>query len=75
MFYEHNQRIHIRYYDKNDKYFDHGRMIYEGIPNKGDLITPFLGKDGPIVYTVRAVKFPEKDSCMEIYIEEEVCQQ
>jgi len=68
--YEHNGRNHVRYYAKNGKYIDHGRMIYKEIPKAGEIIAPFMGTNGPIKYKVAEVAFPPEDPCMVVYCEE-----
>lgn len=68
MLYSHAGRINVRYYDRNG-YLDHGRMIYETIPAKGDIVHPFMGKNGQCNWRVFDVKMPENDSCFEIYVD------
>lgn len=68
--YEHQGRRHVRYYDKNNKYISHGRMIHETIPSIGTIISPFLETRGPCLWKVLGVRFPSDDPCMEIQVEE-----
>lgn len=68
--YEHNGCRNVRYYTKDGAYRDHGRMIYEKVPVVGEAIAPFMGTSGLVKYVVVEVKFPEGDSCMEVYCDD-----
>lgn len=47
---------HVHYRSEDDKYRDHGRMIYDKIPNPGDIIEPFSG----VRYKVIETKIQDK---------------
>lgn len=68
--YNHKGRLNVRYYDKDGKYIDHGRMIYPIIPIKDEIIHPFHTAFGKCDWKVIEVKMPDNDSCFEIYIED-----
>jgi hypothetical protein len=71
MLYIHNGRQHVRYYSKDGKYMDHGRMIYETLPVPGDIIHPFITINGPCNWKVHEVKMPDNDPCVEIIVEKQ----
>ena len=68
--YEHVGRLNVRYYDKDGKYLDHGRMIYKTLPMAGDIIHPFITIHGDCDWKVVEVKMPTDDTCFEIYVED-----
>ena len=67
--YNHAGRLNVRYYDKDGKYLDHGRMIYQSIPAPGEVIHPFTTTKGSVSWKVIDVKMPENDPCFEFYVE------
>jgi len=72
--YEHNSCTYVRYYmAHNGMYRENGRMIYETVPEIGDIIHPFSIRSDD-KWRVVDVKFPhdpktEKFCCMDIYYE------
>lgn len=70
MLFEHQGRNHVRYYDKDNQYVDHGRMIYPEIPKVDDIVSPFSAMKGGCKWRVLEIRFPDNDPCMELKFEE-----
>lgn len=63
--FEHQSRRNVRYYNRNNEYFDHGRMIYKEIPEVGEFISPFPKCN----WKVLEVRFPDNDDSVELYVD------
>lgn len=63
-------RNHIRYYNQNGEFINHGEFIYESLPQIGDIINPVLEKTSAGEMRVLKLNSPENHDFYEIYIEE-----